>query len=80
MKQNLMPTCYYRNKWRIISGKSYPLPLACQLSITEVSIVDMPRFSFRGTMLDTSRHYLTVEKILDHLVSQIFHPVYSSHG
>ena len=36
---------------------------ACQLAINEVSIMDMPRFSFRGTMIDTARHYLPLDTI-----------------
>lgn len=35
--------------------------------IQTVSINDSPRFSFRGYMLDTARHYISVPRILDTL-------------
>ena len=36
-----------------------------QYSIARVAVVDAPRFPFRGVMLDTSRHFLSVPVIQD---------------
>ena len=41
-----------------------------QFAINEVNVTDNPRFSFRGSMIDTSRHYLSFNTILAHLVGQ----------
>ena len=35
-----------------------------QYAINQVDIDDAPRFKFRGTMIDTSRHYIAVNTIL----------------
>jgi hypothetical protein len=37
------------------------------LSVNGTSIHDFPRYQFRATMIDTSRHYYPVEVILQHL-------------
>lgn len=37
------------------------------LAINEVNVTDYPRFKFRGSMIDTSRHYLSINTILNHL-------------
>lgn len=38
-----------------------------QFLINSVEVKDSPRFTFRATMIDTSRHFLPVQTILDHL-------------
>ncbi|GAB6024836.1 hypothetical protein CHUAL_009954 [Chamberlinius hualienensis] len=35
--------------------------------INSTAIIDFPRFSFRGFLLDTSRHYITTDAIKQHL-------------
>ena len=42
-----------------------------QYRINQTSIVDSPRYSHRGLMLDTARHYYPVKTILTVLVSGI---------
>ena len=34
---------------------------------TGTTITDFPRYQFRATMIDTSRHFYPVEVILQHL-------------
>lgn len=42
------------------------------ISINESSIVDSPRFPHRGILIDTSRHYLPVKRILETLDAMAF--------
>ncbi|EDV20781.1 uncharacterized protein TRIADDRAFT_36582 [Trichoplax adhaerens] len=35
--------------------------------ISEAKIIDFPRFSHRGILVDTARHYLTMDTLLQHL-------------
>lgn len=54
--------------------------IAClpQLYIKETVVSDYPRFPHRGLHIDTSRHYLFKEVILDILVSHVtFRDVYN---
>ena len=37
--------------------------------VNETSVSDFPRFAHRGILLDTSRHYLPLNVILENLVS-----------
>jgi hexosaminidase len=37
------------------------------LEINGTTITDHPRYAFRATMIDTSRHYYSVETILQHI-------------
>ena len=41
-----------------------------QFAIDEVVISDVPRFSYRGSMIDSSRHFLDLNTILRHLVRE----------
>lgn len=38
-------------------------PLKMKLSVPAVKIADHPRFSYRGVMIDVSRHFFTVEEL-----------------
>ena len=38
-----------------------------------MTINDKPRFNHRGTMIDTSRHFQSLQTILDHLVRNILY-------
>ena len=38
-----------------------------QYKIKSTSVMDFPRFTYRGVMLDTSRHFLPKSLILDNL-------------
>lgn len=42
-----------------------------QYYINKTEIEDFPRFPFRGLLLDTSRHYLPVNAILETLVIKL---------
>ncbi|XP_055968439.1 beta-hexosaminidase subunit beta-like isoform X1 [Sorex fumeus] len=42
------------------------------VTINESSIVDVPRFPHRGILIDTSRHYLSVDLILQNLDAMAF--------
>lgn len=43
-----------------------------QLRINSTSISDFPRFEHRGLLVDTSRHYIPVDKLLENLDAMAF--------
>ena len=49
-----------------------------QYQINYAMIEDYSRFQFRATMIDTARHFLPLQIIMDHLVKnnyeEILHP------
>jgi len=40
--------------------------------VVETSVVDIPRYGFRGTLIDTSRHYLPVNLIFAHIDAMVY--------
>lgn len=57
--------------WGILRGlESFSqllVPDGSAYQVKSTQIRDFPRFSYRGFMLDTSRHYLPMRRILEHL-------------
>ncbi|KAK7084872.1 hypothetical protein SK128_002486 [Halocaridina rubra] len=57
--------------WGILRGlESFSqllLPAGSDFNVNSTQVMDFPRFAHRGFMLDTSRHYLPIKKIKDHL-------------
>ena len=63
---------YSESVWGILRGLESFSQLMYTNSVGDVllnstHIVDFPRFSFRGIMIDTSRHYLTLDVILKNI-------------
>ncbi|CAL4094455.1 unnamed protein product, partial [Meganyctiphanes norvegica] len=57
--------------WGILRGletfSQLLVPVGHSFTIKTLQILDFPRFSYRGIMLDTARHYLPVSKIKEQL-------------
>ncbi|KAK7084868.1 hypothetical protein SK128_002482 [Halocaridina rubra] len=64
-------TILAKSIWGILRGlESFSqllVPSGSAYNVNSTQIMDFPRFSFRGLLLDTSRHYLSVNKILETL-------------
>lgn len=58
----------WRSVWSPKSAHTLSLNGALDsIAVTAAVVHDKPRFPFRATIIDTSRHYYSVEAILEHL-------------
>jgi hypothetical protein len=66
-----MVTLIYPEPTKLFFAQKRPILLRFQYQINSTYVSDLPRFSHRGVMLDSSRHYLSKKVIVMNLVKHL---------
>lgn len=59
--------------------KSVPVAIGATVSLPAVEINDYPRFSYRGMMLDISRHFFTIDEVKEYIDMLALHNINRFH-